>query len=91
MQDEEELPNGDDAEHFLLGLDGAAGELVAVGPADYASARARLQKEKGLLFTPSRLTGPGSFCLPAQLCSLSNELYLLAKVPSFHHGPQFLI
>lgn len=61
MQGEEELLNGKDAQDFLLGLDPAAEDVVAVRPADYESARARLQREKALLFTPSRLAGAGSF------------------------------
>ena len=67
MQDEEELLHGKDAEEFLLGLDPAAEDLVAVRAADYDSARVWLQKEKELLFTPSRLTGTGPCRLPAHL------------------------
>ncbi|XP_045038678.2 coiled-coil and C2 domain-containing protein 2A isoform X4 [Desmodus rotundus] len=62
--DEEELLRGKDAEEFLLGLDPAAEDLVAVRAADYDSARVRLQKEKELLFTPSRLTVPTYKKLP---------------------------
>ncbi|KAM5338395.1 coiled-coil and C2 domain-containing protein 2A isoform 2-T5 [Glossophaga mutica] len=62
--DEEELLRGKDAEDFLLGLDPAAEDLVAVRPADYDSALVRLQKEKELLFTPSRLTVPTYKKLP---------------------------
>lgn len=62
--DEEELLRGKDAEGFLLGLDPAAEDLVAVRPADYDGARVRLQKEKELLFTPSRLTVPTYKKLP---------------------------
>ncbi|XP_035874755.1 coiled-coil and C2 domain-containing protein 2A isoform X3 [Phyllostomus discolor] len=62
--DEEELLRGKDAEDFLLGLDPAAEDLVAVRPADYDGARVRLQKEKELLFTPSRLTVPTYKKLP---------------------------
>lgn len=73
MQDEEERLNDKDAEDFLLGLDHTAGDFVAVGPADYESVHARLQ-EKEILFVPSRLTGTGSFYLPAQPHFLSNEM-----------------
>ncbi|XP_016059696.1 PREDICTED: coiled-coil and C2 domain-containing protein 2A [Miniopterus natalensis] len=61
---EEELLNGKDAQDFLLGLDPAAEDVVAVRPADYESARARLQREKALLFTPSRLAVPLDKKLP---------------------------
>ncbi|XP_053528234.1 coiled-coil and C2 domain-containing protein 2A isoform X1 [Artibeus jamaicensis] len=62
--DEEELLHGKDAKDFLLGLDPMAEDLVAVRPADYDSAHVRLQKEKELLFTPSRLTVPTYKKLP---------------------------
>ncbi|NIG58314.1 coiled-coil and C2 domain-containing protein 2A [Pontoporia blainvillei] len=58
MQDEEELLDGGDAEHLLLGLDHAAEDFVAVRPADYESVHIRLQMEKELLFIPSTLTVP---------------------------------
>ncbi|XP_024597605.1 coiled-coil and C2 domain-containing protein 2A [Neophocaena asiaeorientalis asiaeorientalis] len=56
--DEEELLDGGDAEHLLLGLDHAAEDFVAVRPADYESVHIRLQMEKELLFIPSTLTVP---------------------------------
>lgn len=61
--DEEEMLNDKDAEDFLLGLDHAAGDFVAVGPADYESVHARLQ-EKEILFVPSRRTVPTYKKLP---------------------------
>ncbi|XP_074177634.1 coiled-coil and C2 domain-containing protein 2A isoform X2 [Rhinolophus sinicus] len=61
--DEEEMLTDKDAEDFLLGLDHAAGDFVAVGPADYESAHARLQ-EKEILFVPSRRTVPTYKKLP---------------------------
>ena len=57
MQDEEEWLDGKDAEDLLLGLDHTAEDFVAVRPADYESVHVRLQKEKELLFIPSRRTG----------------------------------
>ncbi|XP_039694090.1 coiled-coil and C2 domain-containing protein 2A isoform X6 [Pteropus medius] len=63
-QDEEEMLNGKDAEDFLLGLEHAAGEFVAVRPADYESVHVRLQKERETLFVPSRLTVPTCKKLP---------------------------
>ncbi|XP_024907538.1 coiled-coil and C2 domain-containing protein 2A isoform X8 [Pteropus alecto] len=63
-QDEEEMLNGKDAEDFLLGLERAAGEFVAVRPADYESIHVRLQKEREILFVPSRLTVPTCKKLP---------------------------
>lgn len=66
MQDEEELLDDKDAVDFLLGLDRGAEDIVAVRPADYESVHIRLQKEKELLFIPSRRTGACSFYLPAQ-------------------------
>lgn len=71
MQDEEELLNGRGAEDFLLGLDHGTEDFLAVRPAYYESVHVRLQKEKELLFIPSRLTGTGSFCLPTHLPSPS--------------------
>ncbi|KAM5283104.1 coiled-coil and C2 domain-containing protein 2A isoform 5-T5 [Hipposideros larvatus] len=62
--DEEDLLDGKDAEDFLLGLDPAAGDFVAVGPADYESIHARRQKERDILFMPSRLTVPAYKKLP---------------------------
>ncbi|XP_039694091.1 coiled-coil and C2 domain-containing protein 2A isoform X7 [Pteropus medius] len=62
--DEEEMLNGKDAEDFLLGLEHAAGEFVAVRPADYESVHVRLQKERETLFVPSRLTVPTCKKLP---------------------------
>ncbi|XP_023605133.1 coiled-coil and C2 domain-containing protein 2A-like, partial [Myotis lucifugus] len=62
--DEEALLNGRDAEHFLLGLDHGAEDFVAVRPAYYESVHIRLQKEKELLFIPSRLTVPTYKKLP---------------------------
>ncbi|XP_036083416.1 coiled-coil and C2 domain-containing protein 2A isoform X2 [Rousettus aegyptiacus] len=53
-----------DAEDFLLDLEHAAGESVAVRPADYESVRVRLQKEREVLFVPSRLTVPTYKKLP---------------------------
>lgn len=61
MQEEEELLNGKDAEDFLLGLDPTAHDFVSVRAAEYESAHVRLQKEKEILFTPSRLAGTHSF------------------------------
>ncbi|XP_023389695.1 coiled-coil and C2 domain-containing protein 2A [Pteropus vampyrus] len=63
-QDEEEMLNGKDAEDFLLGVEHAAGEFVAVRPADYESVHVRLQKEREILFVPSRLTVPTCKKLP---------------------------
>ncbi|XP_039694087.1 coiled-coil and C2 domain-containing protein 2A isoform X3 [Pteropus medius] len=63
-RDEEEMLNGKDAEDFLLGLEHAAGEFVAVRPADYESVHVRLQKERETLFVPSRLTVPTCKKLP---------------------------
>ncbi|XP_015450399.2 coiled-coil and C2 domain-containing protein 2A isoform X4 [Pteropus alecto] len=63
-RDEEEMLNGKDAEDFLLGLERAAGEFVAVRPADYESIHVRLQKEREILFVPSRLTVPTCKKLP---------------------------
>lgn len=85
MQDEEELLSAKDAEDFLLGLDHAAEDFVAVRPADYESVHVRLQREKELLFVPSRLTGTCSF-LPS--CSVwatfpSRELRLLSEEVQF--------
>ena len=67
MQDEEEWLDGKDAEDLLLGLDHAAEDFVAIRPADYESVHVRLQKEKELLFVPSRRTGTFSLGLPAQI------------------------
>lgn len=61
VQEEEELLNGKDAEDFLLGLDPTAHDFVSVRAAEYESAHVRQQKEKEILFTPSRLAGTHSF------------------------------
>ncbi|XP_029332850.1 coiled-coil and C2 domain-containing protein 2A isoform X1 [Mus caroli] len=65
--EEEELLNGKDAEDFLLGLDPTAHDFVAVRAAEYKSARIQLQKEKEILFTPSRLTVPTYKKLPENI------------------------
>ncbi|XP_036185045.1 coiled-coil and C2 domain-containing protein 2A isoform X5 [Myotis myotis] len=62
--DEEELLNGRGAEDFLLGLHHGADDFVAVRPAYYESVHIRLQKEKEVLFIPSRLTVPTYKKLP---------------------------
>ncbi|TEA32381.1 hypothetical protein DBR06_SOUSAS4710002, partial [Sousa chinensis] len=62
--DEEELLDGGDTEHLLLGLDHAAEDFVAVRPAEYESVHIRLQMEKELLFIPSTLTVPTYKKLP---------------------------
>ncbi|XP_070118751.1 coiled-coil and C2 domain-containing protein 2A isoform X3 [Equus caballus] len=62
--DEEELLDDKDAVDFLLGLDRGAEDIVAVRPADYESVHIRLQKEKELLFIPSRRTVPTYKKLP---------------------------
>ncbi|XP_076992550.1 coiled-coil and C2 domain-containing protein 2A isoform X2 [Tamandua tetradactyla] len=62
--DEEGLLDGKDVDDFLLGLDQAAEDFVAVRPADYESAHARMQMEKEILFIPSRLTVPTYKKLP---------------------------
>ncbi|XP_043304228.1 coiled-coil and C2 domain-containing protein 2A isoform X6 [Cervus canadensis] len=62
--DEEEWLDGKDAEDLLLGLDHAAEDFVAIRPADYESVHVRLQKEKELLFIPSRRTVPTYKKLP---------------------------
>lgn len=79
MQDEEELLNVKAAEQLLLGLAPAAEDFVAVRPADYESVHVRLQKEKELLFMPSRLTGTGSVCPPAHLPFPSSGVRLVSK------------
>ncbi|KAB1282402.1 Coiled-coil and C2 domain-containing protein 2A, partial [Camelus dromedarius] len=61
---EEELLEGKDAEDLLLGLDHTDADFVAVRPADYEGVHVRLQMEKELLFTPSRLTVPTYKKLP---------------------------
>ncbi|EPY73249.1 coiled-coil and C2 domain-containing protein 2A [Camelus ferus] len=61
---EEELLEGKDAEDLLLGLDHTDADFVAVRPADYEGVHIRLQMEKELLFTPSRLTVPTYKKLP---------------------------
>ncbi|XP_069868393.1 coiled-coil and C2 domain-containing protein 2A isoform X1 [Dipodomys merriami] len=62
--DEEELLSDQGAEDFLLGLDGAAHDFVAVRPAEYESAHVWLQKEKEILFIPGRQTVPTYKKLP---------------------------
>ncbi|XP_058156738.1 coiled-coil and C2 domain-containing protein 2A isoform X2 [Dasypus novemcinctus] len=62
--DGEELLSGKEAEDFLLGLDHAAEDFVAVRPADYESVHVRMQMENEILFTPSRLTVPTYKKLP---------------------------
>ncbi|XP_015427337.1 PREDICTED: coiled-coil and C2 domain-containing protein 2A isoform X3 [Myotis davidii] len=62
--DEEELLNGRGAEDFLLGFHPGAEDFVAVRPAYYESVHIRLQKEKEVLFIPSRLTVPTYKKLP---------------------------
>uniref|UniRef100_A0AAA9S8A0 Coiled-coil and C2 domain containing 2A n=2 Tax=Bos taurus TaxID=9913 RepID=A0AAA9S8A0_BOVIN len=62
--DEEEWLDGKDVEDLLLGLDHTAEDFVAVRPADYQSVHVRLQKEKELLFVPSRRTVPTYKKLP---------------------------
>uniref|UniRef100_A0A9L0K9M3 Coiled-coil and C2 domain containing 2A n=1 Tax=Equus asinus TaxID=9793 RepID=A0A9L0K9M3_EQUAS len=62
--DEEVLLDDKDAVDFLLGLDRGAEDIVAVRPADYESVHIRLQKEKELLFIPSRRTVPTYKKLP---------------------------
>ncbi|XP_037685350.1 coiled-coil and C2 domain-containing protein 2A isoform X2 [Choloepus didactylus] len=62
--DEEELLSGRDEDDFLLGLDPAAEDFVAIRPADYESVHVRMQMEKEILFTPSRLTVPTYKKLP---------------------------
>lgn len=82
MQDEEELLDGGDTEHLLLGLDHVAEDFVAVRPAEYESVHIRLQMEKELLFIPSTLTGTCSLYRPTQLRHLrfpSNEMWLVYK------------
>lgn len=65
--EEEELLDGKDAEDFLLGLDPTAHDFVAVRAAEYKSAHLQLQKEKEILFTPSRLTVPTYKKLPENI------------------------
>ncbi|XP_051020846.1 coiled-coil and C2 domain-containing protein 2A [Acomys russatus] len=62
--EEEELLDGQDADDFLLGLDRTAHDFVAVRAAEYESGHVRMQKEKEMLFTPSRLTVPTYKKLP---------------------------
>ncbi|KFO25778.1 Coiled-coil and C2 domain-containing protein 2A [Fukomys damarensis] len=63
-KDEEELLSGKDAEDFLLGLDPAADDFVAVRPAEYESIHTWLEKEKEVLFIPSRQAVPTYKKLP---------------------------
>lgn len=65
--EEEELLDGKDAEDFLLGLDPTAHDFVAVRASEYKSAHLQLQKEKEILFTPSRLTVPTYKKLPENI------------------------
>jgi hypothetical protein len=76
-QDEEELLHGKDAEDFLSGLDHADSDFVAVRPAEYESAHVWLQKEKEILFIPSRLTGTSSQL--GRLHFPSDEIWLVYK------------
>ncbi|XP_006873876.1 PREDICTED: coiled-coil and C2 domain-containing protein 2A [Chrysochloris asiatica] len=62
--DEEELLSGKDAEEFLVGLDQTAADFVDVRPADYESVHVRMQREKEILFIPSRFTVPTYKKLP---------------------------
>ncbi|XP_062068693.1 coiled-coil and C2 domain-containing protein 2A isoform X4 [Lepus europaeus] len=64
QQDEEELPDGREAEDLLLGLEHLADDFVAIRPAEYESVHRWLQKEKDTLFIPSRLTVPTYKKLP---------------------------
>ncbi|XP_052054878.1 coiled-coil and C2 domain-containing protein 2A isoform X2 [Apodemus sylvaticus] len=65
--EEEELLNGKDAEDFLLGLDPTAHDFVAIRAAEYKSAHIQLQKEREILFTPSRLAVPTYKKLPENI------------------------
>ncbi|XP_031197991.1 coiled-coil and C2 domain-containing protein 2A isoform X2 [Mastomys coucha] len=65
--EEEELLNGKDAEDFLLGLDPTAHDFMAVRAAEYKSVHIQLQKEKEILFTPSRQTVPTYKKLPENI------------------------
>uniref|UniRef100_A0A8C2YIM5 Coiled-coil and C2 domain containing 2A n=1 Tax=Chinchilla lanigera TaxID=34839 RepID=A0A8C2YIM5_CHILA len=62
--DEEELLSGKEAKDFLLGLDAAADDFVAVQPAEYESIHTWLEKEKEMLFIPSRQAVPTYKKLP---------------------------
>ncbi|KAM6150477.1 coiled-coil and C2 domain-containing protein 2A isoform 1-T1 [Erethizon dorsatum] len=62
--DEEELLSGKDAKDFLLGLDPAADDFVAIQPAEYESIHTWLEKEKEILFIPSRRAVPTCKKLP---------------------------
>ncbi|XP_069924157.1 coiled-coil and C2 domain-containing protein 2A isoform X8 [Oryctolagus cuniculus] len=64
QQDEEELLDGREAEDLLLGLEHMADDFVAIRPAEYESVHRWLQKEKEMLFVPSRLTVPTYKKLP---------------------------
>uniref|UniRef100_A0A5F9D1L1 Coiled-coil and C2 domain containing 2A n=1 Tax=Oryctolagus cuniculus TaxID=9986 RepID=A0A5F9D1L1_RABIT len=64
QQDEEELLDGREAEDLLLGLEHMADDFVAIRPAEYESVHHWLQKEKEMLFVPSRLTVPTYKKLP---------------------------
>ncbi|XP_063086213.1 coiled-coil and C2 domain-containing protein 2A isoform X5 [Cavia porcellus] len=58
QKDEEELLGSQDAKDFLLGLDPAPDEFVVVRPAEYEGTHTWLEKEKELLFFPSRRAVP---------------------------------
>lgn len=57
VQEEEELLDEKNADELLLGLDPTAHDFVAIRAAEYKSGHMWLQKEKEILFTPSRATG----------------------------------
>ncbi|XP_055480219.1 coiled-coil and C2 domain-containing protein 2A isoform X1 [Psammomys obesus] len=61
---EEELLDEKNADDLLLGLDPTAHDFVAVRAAEYKSGHIWLQKEKEILFTPSRATVPTYKKLP---------------------------
>ncbi|XP_053433431.1 coiled-coil and C2 domain-containing protein 2A isoform X2 [Nycticebus coucang] len=63
-KDEEELLQGQEAEDFLLGLGHTAEDFLAVRPADYESTQVQLQREREILFVPSRRTVPTYKKLP---------------------------
>ncbi|KAM4854722.1 coiled-coil and C2 domain-containing protein 2A isoform 1-T2 [Thomomys bottae] len=88
--DEEELLGDEDAEEFLLGLDGAAHDFVTVRPAEYESAHVWLQKEKEILFVPSRQTVPTYKKLPdnVQPRYLEDEGLYIGARPEVAHTNQ---
>ncbi|XP_023555355.1 coiled-coil and C2 domain-containing protein 2A isoform X2 [Octodon degus] len=63
-QDDEELLGDRDTKDFLLGLDPAAEDFVAIRPAEYEGVHTRLEKEKEILFVPSRRAVPTYKKLP---------------------------